>query len=75
VTLGRVSIFADCSLDYLLAKRSLAGPFVSAFAECTRRHSAKVASLSSDEATTLDKEALLVPRCAFYVDYYDLDTR
>jgi hypothetical protein len=29
----------------------------------------------SAEATTLGKEALLVPRCAFYAEYYDLDTR
>jgi hypothetical protein len=35
----------------------------------------KVASLSSAKATTLGKEALPVPRCAFFVVCYDLDTR
>jgi hypothetical protein len=40
--------------------------FVSSFAECTRRHSTKLASLPSAKATTLGKEALPVPRCAFF---------
>jgi hypothetical protein len=50
------------------------GPFVSTFAECTRRHSAKVASLPSAEATALDKEALPVPRCALFAECYCLGT-
>jgi hypothetical protein len=51
------------------------GPFVSFFAECTRRHSAKLASLPSARVTTLDKEALSVPRCSFSVECYDIDTQ
>jgi hypothetical protein len=50
-------------------------PFVSTFAECTRRHSTKVASLPNTKATTLSKEALPVPRRAFFAECYDLDTR
>jgi hypothetical protein len=52
-----------------------AGPFVSSFVECIRRHSAKVAFLPSVKATTLSKEALPVHRCAFFVECYGLDTR
>jgi hypothetical protein len=57
-TRQRVSLFAECPPDYLSAKRSPAGPFVSTFAECTRRHSTKGASLLSPEATSLGKETL-----------------
>jgi hypothetical protein len=67
--------FAECSMDRHSTKRSLAGPFVSSFVERTRRHSAKVASLPSTEAKTLSKEALPVPRCAFFAECYDLDTQ
>jgi hypothetical protein len=58
-----------------LGKEIASGPFISSFAECTRRHSAKVASLPSAKATTLDKEALSVSRCAFFAECYDPDTR
>jgi hypothetical protein len=51
------------------------GPFVSFFAECARRHSAKLASLPSVKVTALCKEALPVPRCSFFVECYDPDTR
>jgi hypothetical protein len=36
---------------------------------------ANVAFLPSAKATSLGKKALLVPRCAFFVECYDLDTR
>jgi hypothetical protein len=38
-------------------------------------HSAKLASLSSAKVTTLDKEALPVPRCSFSAECYDPNTR
>ena len=69
-TQQRVSLFAECLPDYLSAKRSPASPFVSTFVECTRRHSTKVASLPSVKATSLGKEAVLVPRCAFFAECY-----
>jgi hypothetical protein len=50
------------------AKGPPAGPFVSFFAKCARRHSAKLASLLSGKVTALDKEALQVPRCSFYAE-------
>jgi hypothetical protein len=50
-------------------------PFVSFFTEYIRRHSAKAPSLPSVRATTFGKEALPVPRCAFFTECYDLDTR
>jgi hypothetical protein len=56
-------------------KGSPAGLFVISFAECVRRHSIKVASLPSAMATTLGKEVLSVPRCAFFAVCYNLDTR
>jgi hypothetical protein len=31
--------------------------------------------LPSAKATTLDKEALPVPRCALFAEFYDIDTR
>jgi hypothetical protein len=37
-------------------------------AECADRHSTKGASLPSARTTTLGKEALLVPRCAFFAE-------
>ena len=74
-TRQRGSIFTECPSDYLSTKRSPASLFVSTFADCTRRHSVKVASLPSVEATSLGKEALPVPRCAFFVECYDLGTR
>jgi hypothetical protein len=46
------------------------GPFDSLLAKCIRSHSAKVASLSSISDTTLDKEALPVPMCVFFVECY-----
>jgi hypothetical protein len=57
-----------------LVKELPAGPFVSSFAE-GRRHSAKVVYLSSAKATTLSKEAVSMPMCAFFADCYDLDTQ
>jgi hypothetical protein len=75
VALDKGSLFAECPLDWHSAKGSPAGPFVSSFAECICRHSAKVDSLLSVKATALRKEALPVPRCAFFAECYDLDTR
>jgi hypothetical protein len=54
-----------------LGKGALVGPFASPFAECTT----KDASLPSAGATTLGKEALPVPRCAFFVECHDHNTR
>jgi hypothetical protein len=51
------------------------GSFVSSFAECICRYSAKLASLPSAKATTLSKVALPVPSYAFFAKCYDLDTR
>jgi hypothetical protein len=51
------------------------GHFVSFFAECARRHSAKVASLPSARAVALSKEDLPVPRCFFFAECYDIDTQ
>ena len=74
-TWQKVSLFTECLPDQHSAKKSPTGPFASTFAECTRRHSAKVASLLRAKATTLGKEVLLVPRCAFFAECYDFDTR
>jgi hypothetical protein len=52
-----------------------ARPFVRFVVECSIRHSAKRASLPSVRATTLDKEAIPVPRFCFSVECYDSDTR
>jgi hypothetical protein len=57
------------------AKGSPVGPYVSTIAECTRRHAAMVGIFPSVKARALDKEALPVPRCAFFTECYDLDTR
>jgi hypothetical protein len=89
VTLGKEVTFAECLLIHLAKKLPLyrvstdlhsvkgppAMPFVRFFAECSRRHSAKLASLPSARATTLGKEALPVPRCWFSVECYGPDTR
>jgi hypothetical protein len=45
-------------------------PFARSFAECIRRHSAKIASLPSVLATSLDKEALPIQMCVFYAECY-----
>jgi hypothetical protein len=45
-------------------------PFASSFVECIRWHSVKVACSTSVSATTLGKEALPVPRCAFFAECY-----
>jgi hypothetical protein len=58
-----------------LAKGPPAEPFARFFAEWSRRHSANLASLPSVRATTIDKEALPVPRCCFSAECYDPDTR
>jgi hypothetical protein len=57
------------------ARDHLWAPFVSSFVECTRWHSAKLASLTSAKTTTLVKEALPVPRCAFFAECYGHGTR
>jgi hypothetical protein len=89
VTLGKKITFAECirwhsvksfplcrvPTSLALGNESTGGPFVSFFAECSRRHSAKLASLPSTRVTTLGKEALLVPRCSFFAECYDPDTR
>jgi hypothetical protein len=77
--LGKEITFAECHLIHS-AKRvptglhsangPPAGPFVSFFAECARRHSAKLASLSSVMVTALGKEALPVSRCSVSAECY-----
>jgi hypothetical protein len=57
------------------AKDPPAGPFVRFFAECSVWHSAKLASLASARATTLGKEAILVPRYCVSAECYGPDTR
>ena len=74
-TRQRVSLSDECLPSYHSTTRPPAGPFVSFFAECARRHSAKLASLPSFRAIALGKEALPVPRCSFFAECYDLDTR
>jgi hypothetical protein len=56
--LGKGSIFIECLLDLLSAKGAPVSSFARPFAECSRRHSAKVASLPSAVATTLGKVPL-----------------
>jgi hypothetical protein len=51
------------------------GLFGSIFTECIRRYSTKVACLPSASATTLGKEALPVPRRAFFAECYGHKTR
>lgn len=63
------------SASWHSAKRAWVGSFASPFVECTRRHLAKGASLSSVETITLNKEALLVLRCAFFVECFGHCTR
>ena len=89
MTLGKEIIFVECHLIHSakrspicrvstslnLAKGPPAGPFVSFFVECSRRHSAKLASLPSARATTLSKETLPVLRCSFFAECYGPDTR
>jgi hypothetical protein len=57
LALNKGSFFVECLPIWHSAKGAPVGPF----AKCTRRHSAKGASLLSVGTTTLDKEALLVP--------------
>jgi hypothetical protein len=89
VTVGKEITFAECHLIHsakrlLLcrvsasldsAKGTIAGPFVSFFTECARRHLAKLASLPSVRVTTLGKEALPVSRCSLSTECYDPDTQ
>jgi hypothetical protein len=62
VTLGKEGTTLPSTYDQHSAKDPSAGPFVSFFVECSAWHSAKRASLPSARATTLGKEAILVPR-------------
>jgi hypothetical protein len=86
VTLGREIIIAECirwhsAKSFPLCRVSIslysapAGPFVSFFVECSRRHSAKRGSLPSARATALGKEDLPVSRCSFFAECYGPDTR
>jgi hypothetical protein len=89
VTLGKEVTIAECHLEHSTKKLPLCqvspactrqrgplvGPGVRFFAECSWRHSAKLASLPSAMATTLGKEALPVPRCCFSAECYGPDTR
>jgi hypothetical protein len=50
-------------------------PFDSPFAECDERNSVTRASLPSARTTTLDKETLPIPRCAFFAECYGHYTR
>jgi hypothetical protein len=69
------SYLCRVSTSLHLAKGTPAEPFVRFFAECSRRHSAKLASLPSVGATALGKETLPVPRCCFFAECYGPDTR
>jgi hypothetical protein len=89
VTLDKEITFVECHLIHSAkrlplcrvstslhsAKGPPAGPFVKFFAECSRRHSAKLASLPSARAIALGKEALPVPRCCFSVECSGPDNR
>ena len=50
-------------------------PFASPFVKSSDRHSTKRASLSSVWTPTLGKEALPVPKCAFFAECYSYSTR
>jgi hypothetical protein len=63
------------SAGLALGNEVTSGSLCQFFAECARRHSANLASLTSVRAVALGKEALPVPRCSFFVECYDLDTR
>ena len=56
----RDGAFVECPTGLVLDKEAPRGPFASLFAECVKRHSAKIAGLPSDSITSIDKEALLV---------------
>jgi hypothetical protein len=51
------------------------GPFAKIYAKCAGLHSAKTEHLPGVRVITLGKEALLVPRCAFFVECYGHFTR
>jgi hypothetical protein len=70
-----VNPFVECLLEKRSAKGGTVGLFARLFDECSRRHSTNVASLSSAAATTFGKEALSVPRCAFFVVCFGHVTR
>jgi hypothetical protein len=86
---NRDGAFAECHLIHSAKRLPLcrvstslystkglpAGTFVSFFAECSWRHSAKLDSLPSARAIALGKEALSVPRCCFSAECYDPDTQ
>jgi hypothetical protein len=74
VTLGKEFPLCRVFVGLALGKEIVSRPFVSVVAECTTRHSAKVASLLSVMVLALSKEALPVPKCAFFAECYDLDT-
>jgi hypothetical protein len=89
VTLGKEITFAECHLIHSAKRLPLCrvstslhstksppvGPFVSFFAECSRRHSTKLSSLLNARATALGKEALPVPKFSFSTECYSLDTQ
>jgi hypothetical protein len=89
VTLDKGYLFAECLLLALgkgiIHEPLLSVPLPSALGGTRQslllcqvprpQHSAKLASLPSAKATTLSKETLPVPRCAFFAECYDLDTR
>ena len=80
LTLGKDHPFAKCirwhsaksfhiywvSARLALGKEITIGPLCQFFVDCNRRHSAKVASLPSVKVIALIKDALPVPRCAFF---------
>jgi hypothetical protein len=63
------------STDLHSTKDPPAGPFVRFFAECSVWQLAKCASFLSARATSLDKEAITVPRYCFSAECYDPDTQ
>jgi hypothetical protein len=89
VTLGKEVTFAECHLihsakklpfcrvstDLHSAKGPPAGPFVTFFAQCSRRHLANLASLPSVTVIALGTEDLPVPKRCFSTECYGPDTR
>jgi hypothetical protein len=74
VTLGKEFPLCRVPAELALDNEVASGPICQYLCRRTRRHSTKVASLPSVEATTLGKEALSVPMCAFFAECYGLGT-
>jgi hypothetical protein len=73
-TLDKGSSFAECLTIWHSTKRAPVGSFASPFVEDASRHSVK-GLLPSGGTTTLNKEALMVPRYALFAECYGHCTR